>query len=49
MLLVLLMWEDTDARTLHNAGALGCNVVELTPKVAMDLAFQRGVKMAARR
>jgi uncharacterized protein (DUF58 family) len=49
MLLVLVMWDGTDARTLHNAGALGCGVVELNAKVAMDRAFQRGVRMAARR
>jgi uncharacterized protein (DUF58 family) len=49
MLLVLALWEDTDPLVIHNAGAVGCNVVELTPKVAMDRAFLRGVKMGARR
>jgi uncharacterized protein (DUF58 family) len=48
LLLVVLLWEDSDLLTLHRAGSLGCNVVELNPKMALDRVFQRVVGMARR-
>ena len=43
VLLVLLLWEDTDAAMLHRAGGLGCNVVELRPGVSFERTFARMV------
>jgi uncharacterized protein (DUF58 family) len=40
MLLVLILNDDTDPLTLHRAGSLGCNVVELRCGQSMDRAFQ---------
>jgi len=41
VLLVLLLWEDTDSAMIHRAGGLGCNVVELRAGVSMDRTFAR--------
>jgi uncharacterized protein (DUF58 family) len=43
VLLVLLLWEDTDAAMLHRAGSLGCSVVELRPGVSFENTFARMV------
>ena len=43
VLLVLLLWEDTDSAMLHRAGGLGCNVVELRPGVSFERTFARMV------
>lgn len=41
VLLVLVLWEDTDSAMIHRAGGLGCNVVELRPGVSMERTFAR--------
>lgn len=43
VLLVLLVWEDTDTAMIHRAGGLGCNVVEVRPGVSLDRTFARVV------
>jgi len=43
VLLVLLLWEDTDSAMIHRAGGLGCNVVELRPGVSFERTFARMV------
>ena len=43
VLLVLLLWEDTNTAMIHRAGGLGCNVVELRPGVSFDRTFARMV------
>jgi len=40
LLLVLVLHEDSDPLSLHRAGGLGCNVVELRSGQSMDRAFQ---------
>ena len=39
MLLVLVLWDDTDPLTLHRAGGLGCNVVEVTAGTPLQAVF----------
>jgi uncharacterized protein (DUF58 family) len=41
MLLVLVLWEDSDPVSLHRAGGLGVNVVEVRADVALDRVFAR--------
>lgn len=41
LLVVLCLWDDTDPATIHRAGLLGCNVVEIHPGVALGAAFAR--------
>ncbi|MFN2521841.1 MAG: DUF58 domain-containing protein [Mycobacteriales bacterium] len=48
VLLVLLLWEDTDSAMLHRAGSLGCNVVELRPDVSFERTFARVVGAGGR-
>ena len=48
VLLVLLLWEDTDSAMIHRAGGLGCNVVELRPGVSLDRTFARVVGAGGR-
>ena len=43
VLLVLVLWEDTDSAMIHRAGGLGCNVVELRPGVSLQNTFARMV------
>lgn len=38
--LVLVLWEDTDPMTIHRAGGLRCNVVEVTPGAPLQAVFQ---------
>ena len=45
LLLVLIMWEDTEPATLHRAGSLGCPVVEVSANVPLDRQFQRVLAM----
>jgi len=35
LIVVLLIWDDTDPLTLHRAGGLHCNVVEAIPRAAL--------------
>ncbi len=48
VLLVLLVWEDTDTAMIHRAGGLGCNVVELRPDVSFERTFARVVGAGGR-
>ncbi len=48
VLLVLLLWEDTDTAMIHRAGGLGCNVVELRPGVSFERTFARVVGRGGR-
>ncbi len=48
VLLVLLLWEDTDSAMIHRAGGLGCNVVELRPDVSFERTFARVVGAGGR-
>jgi uncharacterized protein (DUF58 family) len=41
LLLVLILWDETDPLSMHRAAGLGCNVVELRAGMSMDRAFQR--------
>jgi uncharacterized protein (DUF58 family) len=41
LLLVHVMWEDTDSLSLHRAGSLGCAVVELPADAPFERVFQR--------
>lgn len=43
MLVVLVVVEDSDPRSVHRASALGCNVVEVTPGAPLDATFRRVV------
>ncbi len=47
MLVVLVMWDDTDPGTLHRASTLGCPVVEVMEGVSLARVFQ-AVVMARR-
>jgi hypothetical protein len=48
MLIVLVMWEDSDPLSVHRAGGLGCNVVEVRPGVPLERAFMRIAGMRRR-
>jgi uncharacterized protein (DUF58 family) len=48
MMLVIVLWEDSDPLSLHRAGSLGCNVVEVTANSSLDLAFRHVVRRAGR-
>lgn len=46
LLLVLLLWDDTDPATIHRASLLQCQVVEIQPRVALGRSFGRMVNVA---
>jgi uncharacterized protein (DUF58 family) len=46
VLVVLVMSEDTDPRSVHRAGALGCGVVEVQPRTALGPAFARAIAVS---
>ncbi|GAC1442887.1 MAG: hypothetical protein NVSMB55_14880 [Mycobacteriales bacterium] len=48
MLVVLVMWEETDPAAVHRAASLGCGVVELRPGASMSRTFTRVVGAGAR-
>jgi hypothetical protein len=48
MLVVLVMWEDTDPAAVHRAASLGCGVVELQPGASIGRTFTRVVGAGAR-
>jgi uncharacterized protein (DUF58 family) len=48
LLLVLVLWEDTDPATVHRAGMLGCNVIEVHPEMPLSRVFQRVVGTSRR-
>ncbi len=39
ILLVLLLWDDTDPLTVRRAGSVGCNVVEVTSNTPLQTVF----------
>lgn len=43
VILVLIVWDDTDPLTFHRAGSLGCNVVEVTAGAPLAGVFQHVV------
>jgi uncharacterized protein (DUF58 family) len=43
VVLVLVLWEDTDPAMIHRAAALGCGVVELKPGASLAGTFQHVV------
>jgi uncharacterized protein (DUF58 family) len=43
LLLVLVLWDDTEPATLHRAGMLGCNVVEVHAGAPLGRVFSRVV------
>lgn len=43
LLIALVVTEDSDPKSLHRAGALGCNVVEILPGAPLDQTFKRVV------
>ena len=48
MLVVLVMWEETDPAAVHRAASLGCGVVELQPGASITRTFTRVVGAGAR-
>jgi uncharacterized protein (DUF58 family) len=48
VILVLVLWDDTDPMTLHRASGLGCPVVEVTAGVALQTVFQHVVMARGR-
>ncbi|HEX9890171.1 MAG TPA: DUF58 domain-containing protein, partial [Nitriliruptorales bacterium] len=46
LLLALVLWEDTDPATIHRAGLLKCQVVEIQPRLALARAFRNVVNVA---
>ena len=49
LLLVLVLWEDSDPLAAHVAGALGCNVVEVGARTPLEGVFARVVGGGMRR
>jgi uncharacterized protein (DUF58 family) len=48
VVLVLVLWEDTDPAMIHRAAGLGCGVVELKPGASMGATFQHVIGAGAR-
>src|SRR5687768_2217138 len=48
VVLVLVLWEDTDPAMIHRAASLGCGVVELKPGASLAATFQHVVGAGAR-
>ena len=48
VVLVLVLWEDTDPAMIHRAAGLGCGVVELKPGTSLGATFQHVVGAGAR-
>jgi hypothetical protein len=43
LLVVHVLWDGTDFASVHRAGSLGCNVVEVRAGIALDRQFRRVV------
>lgn len=41
VLLALVLWEGSEPDSLHRAGSLGCNVVEVTTRAPLEAVFRR--------
>lgn len=48
VVLVLVLWEDTDPAMIHRAASLGCGVVELKPGASLAATFSHVVSLGAR-
>lgn len=48
VVLVLVLWEDTDPATVHRAAGLGCGVVEVRPGASLAATFAHVVAAGAR-
>ena len=48
VVLVLILWEDTEPSTIRRAASIGCAVVELKPGVSMAATLSRVVEAGAR-
>jgi len=48
VVLVLVLWEDTEPSTIHRAASIGCGVVELRPGASLGATFSRVVQAGAR-
>ena len=48
VVLVLVLWEDTEPRAIHRAASIGCGVVELKPGASLGATFSRVVQAGAR-
>ena len=48
VMLVMVLWEASDFASLHRAGSLGCNVVELSAGMPLQRVFQRVVRAVGR-
>ena len=48
VVLVLVLWEDTDPAMIHRAATLGCGIVELKPGASLGATFQHVVGAGAR-
>jgi len=49
VLLVVVVWVDTDPLALHRAGSLGTNVVEVGARAPLETAFRKVVAAGTRR
>lgn len=49
VLIVLVMWNDTDPLTVHRAGSLGTNVVEVAAGMPLEAVFRKVAAGAIRR
>lgn len=48
LVLVLVLWEDTDPATVHRAAGIGCPVVEVRPGTSLAATFAHVVTAGAR-
>lgn len=48
VVLVLVLWEDTEPGTIHRAASIGCPVVELKPGTSLAATFSRVVEAGTR-
>ncbi|HUR50410.1 MAG TPA: DUF58 domain-containing protein [Acidimicrobiales bacterium] len=48
VVLVLVLWEDTEPSTVHRAASIGCPVVELKPGASLAATFSRVVQAGSR-
>lgn len=48
LLVVLMLWEESDTKSLRRVAALGCNVVEVTTNSPLDIVFRRVLATGAR-
>lgn len=49
VLLALVLWDGSEPDSLHRAGSLGCNVVEVTAGASLQATFSRVLSAGGRR